>query len=123
MPEIILIILLILSVFIHIFCVPWLDEGKFIPTIFCSIFTVLMFGWTISYSNTEWEYIDLETNVKTINNIDVGILDGKVINLNQKFGRDFSDGEKLTVKKQDCSRTYFGIFPLERDFPFVLKEN
>ena len=68
-----------------------------VPVWFITIFLSFVLFW-FSMSPTIYQMDQpIECVVATTDNVDVAVIDGIVVNLNEQYGRDFEEGEKLVL--------------------------
>lgn len=73
---------------------------------------VLLFVWWVLYFSAEPKYVNEEVlEVKTERDIDFVIYNDVFINLNEKFGRSFEEGDKVRCRTID-NCYYYGLFPV-----------
>jgi hypothetical protein len=67
--------------------------------VFLGVVSAILFGWAATGYNTPAEREAKEFTVSTVNNVDIIVDGSKVINLNEKFDRDFKEGD-IVYEKQ-----------------------
>ena len=82
---------------------------------------IVMVAWMILLSIGPVEYTKPKTVLShKIENIDIAIINGEAVNLNETFSRSFNDGDQVKIHKKK-SWYYLGVF-YNSDYPYKLVE-
>lgn len=111
MLDIIFFILFILSIIIVFAIIESVDTDNvrafFAIVLFlqiASLFTIIYL-----YANSDYKTIETKCVAKTVNGIGVTEFNGDLINLNKEFGRQFEDGQEITILTPDPNARYLGF--------------
>ena len=111
MLDIIFFTIFTVSIIICFACIEITDldniRAFFGITVFLQIVALLTVCYL--YSNSDYKTVETKCIARQVDNIGVTNFNGELINLNKEFGRQFEDGQEITILTPDPDARYLGF--------------